>query len=91
MFDFKVCLKLRDASIRLFDTEIELFQPFRPMLALNAKLNDVEKLMEHKGFRLEIKYDGERSQLHKNESQYRYYSRSGREYSTVFGETEILK
>nr|XP_039270853.1 DNA ligase 4-like [Styela clava] len=82
----QVCMKLIDPSIRLSDTEIELFQPFRPMLALNAKLTEVENLMDHKPFYLEIKYDGERSQIHKEGLKYKYFSRSGREYSTVFGE-----
>lgn len=82
----EVCVKLYQPSIELADAEIRLFMPFRPMLAFNAKLNEVENLMTNKEFRLEIKYDGERSQLHKNKSDYKYYSRSGKEYSFSFGE-----
>ncbi|MEN2498437.1 MAG: DNA ligase (ATP), variant 2 [Marteilia pararefringens] len=33
----------------------------------------------------EMKYDGERIQLHKNQSHYSYFSRNGKEYSNVFG------
>ena len=43
--------------------------------------------MGHKQFQIEIKYDGERSQLHKKDNTYKYYSRNGNEYSNVFGET----
>ena len=42
--------------------------------------------MELKPFSVEIKYDGERSQLHKEGNKYKFFSRSGKEYSTVFGE-----
>ena len=41
--------------------------------------------MKNENFQLEIKYDGERSQMHKNKDEYKYYSRSGKEYSKVFG------
>lgn len=82
----EICEKLRDQNVRLSDTEVSLFQPFRPMLAEIAKITEVEKLMNNKSFRIEIKYDGERSQLHKDGVQYKYFSRSGREYSTVFGD-----
>jgi len=47
----------------------------------------VEKAMHHQQFQVEIKYDGERSQLHKDGSVYKYFSRSGKEYSSVFGES----
>jgi len=42
--------------------------------------------MELKPFTIEIKYDGERSQLHKDGNKYKYFSRSGKEYSSVFGD-----
>nr|XP_026689652.1 DNA ligase 4 isoform X2 [Ciona intestinalis] len=83
----QVCERLNDPDVRLADTEIQLFQPFRPMLALNANITEVEKLLGNQPFKIEIKYDGERSQLHKEGNRYKYFSRSGREYSTVFGET----
>ncbi|XP_076808951.1 DNA ligase 4-like isoform X1 [Clavelina lepadiformis] len=83
----QVCERLPDIDVCLSDAEIELFQPFRPMLALNAKLEEIEKLMDYKPFLIEIKYDGERSQVHKDGKQYKYFSRNGKEYSTVFGET----
>uniref|UniRef100_H2ZIX8 DNA ligase 4 n=1 Tax=Ciona savignyi TaxID=51511 RepID=H2ZIX8_CIOSA len=86
----QVCRQLNDPDVRLADTEIKLFQPFRPMLALNAAINEVDKLMENKPFNIEIKYDGERSQMHKEGNCYKYFSRSGKEYSTVFGETPYI-
>lgn len=59
--------------------------------------------MEHQPFYIENKFDGERLQLHKQNDQYRYYSRryivlmatpiitptnySSREYTSTFGAT----
>lgn len=41
----------------------------------------VVKLMEHETFFIETKFDGDRMQLHKKGSQYRYFSRR---YSSVY-------
>lgn len=38
----QVCEKLKDPNIRLADAQIELFQPFKPMLAQNIKLEEVK-------------------------------------------------
>jgi DNA ligase-4 len=83
----KVCKDLRDPSVRLIDSEITLFSSFRPMLAARASINHVEKLMDHKPFYVEIKYDGDRMQLHKNGDNYMYFSRSGKDYTHSFGST----
>ena len=57
---------------------------------LTGNLTQVEELMQHQEFSVEIKYDGERSQVHKDKNQYKYFSRSGKEYSTVFGDKSIF-
>ena len=38
-------------------------------------LLQIMKLMDHQPFYIETKFDGDRMQLHKQGSQYRYYSR----------------
>ena len=61
--------------MRLHEINVSLFVAFRPMLAERAVLEKVEKQMGHKQFYAETKYDGERSQIHKKENQYKYFSR----------------
>ena len=71
----QVCKDLCDPSVRLIDSEITVFSPFRPMLAARAAINQVEKLMDHKPFFVETKFDGDRMQLHKDGDKYMYFSR----------------
>ena len=47
------------------EIEVELFSPFRPMLADRGNLREVEKQMGNKEFYIEVKYDGERMQVRK--------------------------
>jgi DNA ligase-4 len=68
-------VQLRDPKVRLHEIGISLFLPFRPMLGERAAPNKVEKLMDAKEFFIETKYDGERMQLHKDEDEYKYFSR----------------
>ena len=70
-----MCKDLRDPSVRLVENEIALFQPFRPMLASRVSISQVTRLMDHKEFFMETKYDGDRMQLHKDGEKYLYYSR----------------
>eukprot|EP00118_Oscarella_pearsei_P008725 m.46483 g.46483 ORF g.46483 m.46483 type:complete len:987 (+) comp33697_c0_seq3:313-3273(+) len=81
----KICKDLHDPSVRLAENEISLFQPFRPMLASRASISHVEKLMDHKEFFIETKYDGDRMQLHKEGDKYLYFSRSSKDYTSSFG------
>ncbi|CAM1297752.1 LIG4 (predicted) [Pycnogonum litorale] len=81
----KVCTVLHDPGKRLHEIEISLFNPFRPMLGDRAVPEKVEKLMDKKEFFVEVKYDGERMQLHKKGDRYKFYSRNGNDYSDVFG------
>jgi len=85
----QVCERLKDVATRVSESSIKILCPFRPMLAQNAKLEQVESLMRNERFQLGIKYDGERSQLHKVDGNYKYFSRSGKEYSHVFGATQV--
>ncbi|XP_064626451.1 DNA ligase 4-like [Lineus longissimus] len=81
----KVCLQLRDPNVRLHEIGISLFLPFRPMLGERAAPNKVEKLMDSKDFFIETKYDGERMQLHRDEGEYKYFSRGGNDYTGTYG------
>lgn len=81
----KVCIDLIDPKFRLNEAEIQLFTPFRPMLGQRASIPQILKLSEGKPVYVETKFDGDRIQLHKQGDNYRYFSRSSKDYSTTFG------
>lgn len=81
----KVCRLMRDLSVRIHEIGVTVFSPFSPMLGERASPDKVEKLMDGKPYYLETKYDGERMLLHKSEDEYKYFSRSGNEYTDIFG------
>ncbi|XP_071117642.1 DNA ligase 4-like [Haliotis cracherodii] len=83
----KVCRLLRDTDVRVHEIGVTVFSPFSPMLGERASPDKVEKLFENKPYFIETKFDGERMLLHKNEDEYKYFSRSGNEYTNVFGAT----
>ena len=56
------------------EIEVELFSPFRPMLADRGNLREVEKQMGNKEFYIEVKYDGERMQVNLESSPLINYS-----------------
>lgn len=72
-----MCEKLNDPSVRLHEIEITLFEPFRPMLAERCDVQNVEKYFIHNpGKRyVETKLDGERSQMHFSNGEFKYFSR----------------
>ncbi|KAF2364451.1 DNA ligase ATP-dependent [Trinorchestia longiramus] len=81
----KVSSTLRDPEVRLHEIEVSLFSPFRPMLAERAVLEKVEAQMHNKTYVAEEKFDGERSQIHKQGEKYMYFSRNGFDFTSSFG------
>ena len=81
----KVCFDLSDPSFRLNEAAIQLFTPFRPMLGQRASIPQAMKLTEGQMFYVETKFDGDRMQLHKDGMDYRYFSRSSKDYTSSFG------
>ena len=84
----KVCETLRDPTVRMNEIEISLFDPFKPMLAERGSSDfqeAFEKQLRCKEFYIEVKYDGERMQLHKNGDKYRFFSRNGHDFTDDFG------
>ena len=55
------------------------------MLADRAVIEKVESQMNHKQFYVEVKYDGERSQIHKKGNKYMYFSRNCFDFTSNFG------
>ena len=58
------------------DVGAALMQPVQPMLAAPCKSIDIAFQKCPNGIFSEIKYDGERVQVHKQGSEFRYFSRS---------------
>ena len=85
----KVVEVLYDPNVRRNEIEVTLFDPFKPMLAARGDVDMqkiVDKQMGGKEFYIEVKYDGERIQVHKDANKYRYYSRNGNDFTIDFGE-----
>ncbi|KAG0257957.1 DNA ligase (ATP) [Mortierella polycephala] len=87
----KTVIDCKDHRIRVATSEVNVNQPFKPMLSkklLNAK--DVIEAMgagEDGMFWIETKLDGERVQIHKDGENYRYWSRNSTEYTHLYGAT----
>ncbi|GLG98951.1 DNA ligase 4 [Gryllus bimaculatus] len=82
----KICNMLKDPNHRLHELEVEIFSPFRPMLAEQCSIQKVEECFKrHSLFYVETKHDGERFQLHYKNNTFKYFSRNGFEYTEVYG------
>ena len=57
------------------------------MLAAREPLADIPGEMGDSPFVMEIKLDGERMQLHKQGGRYKYFSRTGKDYTYMYGES----
>lgn len=84
----KVCEVLADQNIKLHELEIEIFEPFRPMLSKRIDATNFKKeFPEDKLFYIENKFDGERFQLHMSNNNFKYFSRNGFDYTENLGES----
>nr|CAH7769432.1 unnamed protein product [Callosobruchus chinensis] len=82
----KVCEVLADENVRLNELEIEIFEPFRPMLSKRIDNSNFKKeFPENKQFYVEEKFDGERFQLHMKDGNFMYFSRNGYNYTENLG------
>lgn len=69
---------LPDPKYSLAKATIQLFTPFRPMLANRDGLKSIERVMEGRPFYIEVKYDGERLLIHRDKAgNYQFFSRDG--------------
>ncbi|KAJ8984946.1 hypothetical protein NQ317_012198 [Molorchus minor] len=83
----KVCNVLANQNVKLHELEIEIFEPFRPMLSKRIDGSNFKKeFPENKLFYTENKFDGERFQLHMADNKFKYFSRNGFDYTSNLGE-----
>ncbi|XP_028969005.1 DNA ligase 4 [Galendromus occidentalis] len=80
-----ICMTLYDAELVVSRPKIGLGKPFGFMLSARSNLASLESDMGHSEFLMEIKFDGERVQCHKNQNEFSYYSRGYNEYSATYG------
>ena len=81
---YKVCTTLIDPEIKLPRSGgIELFCPVKPMLAGRLSVEKVPRAMRNQ-FCIEVKYDGERIQVHMKNGRVRLFTRRGNEYTTLY-------
>lgn len=67
---------------------VSLFSPIGPMLASRLEMHSLRTALQTNGsqrWRCEAKIDGERIQLHTDGSSFAYFSRSGADYSHLYG------
>ncbi|CAH0554954.1 unnamed protein product [Brassicogethes aeneus] len=82
----KVCEMLFDPTVKLNEIEVNVFEPFRPMLSKRVDKKTFKKDFENgKEFVLENKFDGERFQLHMENNRFMYFSRNAFNFTNVFG------
>eukprot|EP01116_Phalansterium_solitarium_P022237 TRINITY_DN7271_c0_g1_i3.p1 TRINITY_DN7271_c0_g1~~TRINITY_DN7271_c0_g1_i3.p1 ORF type:complete len:974 (-),score=418.09 TRINITY_DN7271_c0_g1_i3:27-2948(-) len=99
-----VCQDLKDPTVRLgaavvgaglskSQLTLTLGNPIKPMLASSYNIEQIIKLMGHKPFVIENKYDGERIQIHKNDRDVKIFSRKAKDYTDQYKRLipEILK
>ena len=71
-----MCTKLVNPSVRLNEIGIEVFEAFKPMLSQQCDVEAVNKdIKGADAYYGEIKFDGERFQLHMKDDVFKYYSR----------------
>ncbi|XP_077285241.1 DNA ligase 4 isoform X1 [Arctopsyche grandis] len=84
----KVCTTLRNPDTRLNEIEIDIFSPYRPMLSERLDITKIKSVMKREDtYFLEMKFDGERFQIHMKDGNFKYFSRNAFEYTSCYGET----
>ncbi|KAJ3226677.1 DNA ligase (ATP) [Clydaea vesicula] len=84
----KVAVELMDYDVRVPAPQISLFNAFTPMLSQKTSIDDVLKAMKGNTFWVETKLDGERIQMHKDGSNYQWFSRKSHSYTYLYGSHE---
>ncbi|ERL89681.1 hypothetical protein D910_07044 [Dendroctonus ponderosae] len=80
----KVCEVLYDKNINVHELDIEIFQPFRPMLSKRVDAAVFKKhFTNNKPFYIENKFDGERFQVHMQNGAFKYFSRQAFDFTRL--------
>jgi DNA ligase-1 len=68
-------IAMEDGEDGLSQVSVQLMRPVKPMLASPQEVSSLEEIVESNDFALELKLDGARVQIHKEEDEVRIFSR----------------
>jgi DNA ligase-4 len=83
----RMCEVLRNPQVKMHELEINIFEPFRPMLSKRCDASNFKKCFPDSKFIVENKFDGERFQLHMEDGKFKYFSRNGFDFTDSYGAT----
>ncbi|XP_015585173.1 DNA ligase 4 isoform X6 [Cephus cinctus] len=87
----EICDKLIDPKMRMRH-DIKIFAHFKPMLCERCPIENIGKFFQgsQQSYYLEMKFDGERSQLHMKDGNFKYFTRNGFDITSneCFGESK---
>ncbi|XP_026319708.1 DNA ligase 4-like isoform X1 [Hyposmocoma kahamanoa] len=83
----KVCEELQDGDTRPLELGVKLFFAISPMLSERLNVQHVSSLPQGRTYQIEMKFDGERFQVHMENAVFEYFSRRGFKYADNFGKT----
>jgi DNA ligase-4 len=69
----RMCEVLRNPQVKMHELEINIFEPFRPMLSKRCDASNFKKCFPDSKFIVENKFDGERFQLHMEDGKFKYF------------------
>lgn len=73
----EICNRLHDPTVQI-NCSIQIFSHFKPMLLERLNIQNIGKLfLNNDLYYVQVKYDGERSQLHMKNGQFKYFTRRG--------------
>ncbi|KAJ2948083.1 hypothetical protein O0L34_g9881 [Tuta absoluta] len=83
----KVCEELEDGDTRPLELGVRLFYAVSPMLSERLDVTRLVDLPTNRVYQIELKFDGERFQMHMENGVFEYFSRKGYKYSENYGKT----
>lgn len=84
-----ICMTLYDPTVEVKTPQVIVGKPFGFMLSARTNLATIENDMANGEFLMETKFDGERVQVHKNGTEFSYFSRGYNEFSHVYGASSM--
>ncbi|KAL9646067.1 hypothetical protein ABK040_007947 [Willaertia magna] len=89
---FNSCTDLREVIDKCLDptfkftiAELKLFSAFKPMLASLLHIGKFANTLKEGEFVIEPKFDGERILIHKRDSEVKFFTRNGKDYTALYG------
>ena len=81
----EVITKCLDPKFKFTTAELRVFSMFKPMLASLLHPAKLAETLSSDEYVIEPKYDGERILVHKKESEIMFFTRNGKDYTSLYG------